>query len=556
MSTNRLSSSLGGPRLAASGDAPIGRIVSVSGAQAVVALDDGGSQFRKDDGPSMGSLLKIPARDNAVLGIVSGVTIPVPAQRADEPELKILEIELVGELTKPEDGSDPAFCRGVSAFPSLGQNVFAATSHDLEMVFRADSSSLVRIGTVHQDPTIPANIITDDLLAKHFAVVGTTGTGKSCSVSLILRGILKDHPGAHIVVLDPHSEYAPAFGDAAEVITPSSLQLPYWLLNFDELVEVLLGSDRDRRVEVEILRELIPLAKQNYKMGNSERGAIMRKVGEASNPLTVDTPIPYRLSDVLQMLDQMMGKLDKPENLTPYKRLKARIEALTLDARYAFMFGGLTVRDVMRDVIGRFFRVPVNGKPVTVMDLSGVPAEILNVVVSVVCRLAFDFALWTERSVPITIVCEEAHRYVPRDPALGFEPTKRAISRIAKEGRKYGVSLCVVTQRPSELAPTILSQASTIFALRLTNQNDQEIVRAAISDAAVSLLDFLPSLGNGEAIVIGEGVPLPMRVKFDRLPEGTAPRSSGAAFSEEWRHEPTDPDFLDQVIERWRTQRR
>jgi DNA helicase HerA-like ATPase len=545
------------PRLAATAGFAIGRIVSVSGAQAVVVLDSDENGRPTGGTPSMGSLVKIISREGLVIGIVSGLSIPVPASSADEHELKILEIEMVGEIVTARDSAqNRTFRRGVSAFPTLGSEVHLAASEDLSVIFSSDATGIVRIGSIQQDENIPAHIIPDDLLAKHFAVVGTTGTGKSCAVSLILRGMMQEHKNAHIVVLDPHNEYAPAFGDQAEVIGPETLQLPYWLLNFDELVEVLLGGETGRRVEMEVLREIIPIAKQNYRAGAGEASSLVRKTPSGGgNTITVDTPVPYRISDLIQMLDTMMGKLDKPESLVPYKRLKARIEALTVDGRYAFMFGGLTVRDIMRDVIGRIFRVPVDGRPITVMDLSGVPAEILNVVVSVVCRMAFDLAMWSDRQVPITIVCEEAHRYVPRNAALGFEPTKRAISKIAKEGRKYGVSLCVVTQRPSEIDPTILSQTSTIFAMRLTNQNDQEIVQAAVSDAAVSLLEFLPSMGNGEAIAIGEGVPLPMRIRFDRLPDGFAPRSSGASFSEGWKEDRGSAEFVDAVIDRWRGQR-
>ncbi len=544
------------PRLAATVGFPIGRIVSVSGSQAVVVLesDEGGKATLGT--PSMGSLIRIKTREGVVIGIISGLSIPVPSSRADEEELRILEIEMVGEITASHDAPGArVFRRGVSTFPTLGSEVHLATSEDLAVIFNSDAKDMVRIGSIHQDADIPARVLPDDLLAKHFAVVGTTGTGKSCAVSVILRGMLQEHKNAHIVVLDPHNEYAPAFQDCAEVIGPDSLQLPYWLLNFDELAEVLLGRDSGRRVEMEVLREIIPIAKQNYRTG--ETSTLVRKpqANGGGNTITVDTPVPYRISDLIQMLDTMMGKLDKPESLVPYKRLKARIEAVTVDGRYSFMFGSLTVRDIMSDVIGRIFRVPVAGHPITVMDLSGVPAEILNVVVSVVCRLAFDLALWSDRQVPITIVCEEAHRYVPRDKALGFEPTKRAISKIAKEGRKYGVSLCVVSQRPAEIDPTILSQTSTVFAMRLTNQKDQEIVQAAVSDAAVSLLEFLPSMGNGEAIAIGEGVPLPMRVRFDRLPEGFAPRSSGASFSTGWREDRGSVEFIDAVIERWRTAR-
>jgi hypothetical protein len=227
---------------------------------------------------------------------------------------------------------------------------------------------------------------------------------------------------------------------------------------------------------------------------------------------------------------------------------------ITRDPRYGFMFGSLTVQDTMAQVLARLFRVPVNGKPIAILELGGLPGEIINVVVSVLARLAFDFAVWGGGRIPITFICEEAHRYVPIDKTLGFEPTKRAISRIAKEGRKYGVSLCLVSQRPAELDPTILSQCNTIFSMRLTNERDQQILRAGISDAAASLLEFMSTMGTGEAIVFGEGVALPTRIKFDTLPADTLPRSNTASFTQSWGLDLPDDSFLLEIVNRWRAQ--
>ena len=182
------------------------------------------------------------------------------------------------------------------------------------------------------------------------------------------------------------------------------------------------------------------------------------------------------------------------------------------------MFGSLTVYDGMTQVLSRIFRVPVNNKPITIVELTGLPTEIVNVVVSVLARMTFDFAHWSEGKVPLTLVCEEAHRYVPAADHLGFEPCKRAIAKIAKEGRKYGVALCIVSQRPAEVDPTILSQCNTVFALRMSNDRDQEIVTSAITDTGSGLLEFLPSLGQREALAFGDGVALPVRIKFDELP--------------------------------------
>jgi hypothetical protein len=174
----------------------------------------------------------------------------------------------------------------------------------------------------------------------------------------------------------------------------------------------------------------------------------------------------------------------------------------------------------------------------------------------VLCRLTFDFALWNERTVPIVLVCEEAHRYAPRNERLGFEPAKRALSRIAKEGRKYGVSLCVVSQRPSELAPDMLSQCNTVFALRLSNQHDQEFVRGTLTESAMGLLDFLPSLRDAEALVVGEGVPLPQRIRFDALPAEARPSRGVTSFSAAWQSEGESLDMVRAAVARWRRQHR
>ncbi len=436
----------------------------------------------------------------------------------------------------------------MSVFPTLDDGVYTATTADLRHVYACPAVDTVPIGTIHQDKALPAFVMTDNLLGKHFAILGTTGSGKSCAVALILRAILERHRNAHILLLDPHNEYSRTFGIFADILNPGTLELPYWLLTFEEMTEVILGgSGQARGAEVAILDEAIPAAKRKFKAAGDEAGAKL---------FTVDTPVPYQMSDLLQIIDEAMGKLDNPESSAPYLRLKSRINSLRMDSRFAFMFGGLGARDNLSEILSRLFRIPVAWHPITIMDLSGVPSEILNVVVSVLSRMIFDFAVWSDRSLPMLLVCEEAHRYVPQDTRLGFEPTKKALARIAKEGRKYGVSLCLVTQRPSELASVILSQCNTIFALRLSNQKDQDFVRSALSESAMGLMDFLPSLRNAEAIAVGEGVPMPLRLCFTRLPEEHRPLSGTASFSTAWQNDDEDPSFLDQVVDRWRRQRR
>jgi len=537
-------------------DERIGRIVAVTGGHAIILLDQTGAlpgdpQVKS---PEIGTLLKVDTPVSLALALVSALSAPTPAT-AGEPETRIVEVEFIGELPKDETGRPRLFRRGVSTYPALGDIVGRATQEELSMAYACNSGAAARIGYIQQDSSIPAMVKIDELLGKHFAVLGTTGTGKSCSVALILRRILASNPNAHILLLDLHREYAPCFGQWAELVKPDNFNLPFWLLNFEEIVEILIGSQPNRDADIEILRELIPLAKLRY-MGNSrrDRASSLRQNHHDNQSVGVDTPVPYRSSDLIGLLDEHIGKLDLKGELAPYKRLKARMETITRDPRYGFMFGSLTVQDTMADVLGRLFRVPVNGKPITILELGGLPSEIINVTVSVLARLAFDFGLWSGGRVPITFVCEEAHRYVPIDHTAGFEPTKRAISRIAKEGRKYGVSLCIVSQRPAELDPTILSQCNTIFSLRLSNERDQDILKAGISDAAASLLEFMPTMGMGEAITFGEGVALPTRIKFDMLPPEALPKSATASFSQNWVNDIQDDGFLTEVVNRWRMQ--
>jgi len=181
-----------------------------------------------------------------------------------------------------------------------------------------------------------------------------------------------------------------------------------------------------------------------------------------------------------------------------------------------------------------------------------VPVEILDVVISLVSRLAFDLAVWSDGGVPILLVCEEAHRYAPAEQGGVFQPTRQALARIAKEGRKYGVSLALVTQRPSELDPTILSQCSTAIAMRLSTDRDQSVMRANTHEGALDLLDFLPLLGDREAIVLGQGVPMPMRIKFNAVAEVAVPRTRHTGFSDAWRTPHMRADELAEVVRRWR----
>jgi hypothetical protein len=208
--------------------------------------------------------------------------------------------------------------------------------------------------------------------------------------------------------------------------------------------------------------------------------------------------------------------------------------------------------DTMADVVGHLFRIPTNGMPMTIMQLAGFPAEVVDSVVSVLSRMAFDFGLWSDGASPLLFVCEEAHRYAPADSKIGFGPTRRALSRIAKEGRKYGVFLGLVTQRPAEIDPTIISQCSTLFVMRMSNDRDQALIRSAVSDACASLLTFIPSLGTGEVFAFGAGVPLPTRMRFRQLPRELLPISNAGGSTRTAAGVSPNRDMINSAIERWR----
>jgi DNA helicase HerA-like ATPase len=536
--------------VARSARAHIARVVSVSGAQAIAIVDSETREahLRAEERIEIGSLLKIASQRTLVMGVVSAVSIPVPdAEQGKEP-MGLIELNLAGEIQVDRITQKPVFRRGVTSIPTIGDPVQLADHSDLMLVYTPPDADTITVGTLFQDPSVPARLLTNELFGKHFTVVGTTGCGKSSALTCILQSVLTDHKHAHIVVLDIHNEYSTAFGERAELIDPSNLRLPFWLLNFQELIAALCSTDEHRDAESEILADIVLQAKRRYSDAASGR---LRKQADSSG-ITVDTPAPFRLSDVVQVIDDQLGRLERTQGTLPYKRLKYRIDSLVSDPRFGFMFGSLVIEDTMTETLGRLFRVPIAGKPITVLNLAAVPVEILDVVISLISRLAFDLGVWSDGGIPILIVCEEAHRYAPAEIGGVFQPTRQALARIAKEGRKYGISLALVTQRPSELDPTILSQCSTAVVMRLSTERDQAVMRANTHEGALDLLDFLPLLGDREAVVLGQGAPMPVRIRFNSVAEVQVPRTRHTGFAEAWRTPSMRSEELEEVVRRWR----
>jgi hypothetical protein len=452
-------------------------------------------------------------------------------------------IDFLGEGSSDSTGRMSNFRRGVTRYPIPGCEVLPVTTDDLRTIFAASGSANVEIGTVYPTDDIRGALYIDPMLSKHFAVLGSTGTGKSTSVALILHRISSYSPEGHIVMIDPHGEYSAAFKGCGELFNVDNLQLPYWLLNFEEHCEVFLTTDgAERQRDADILAKCLLAARMKTK------------AAEGAGKVTVDSPIPYLLTDLNQILVAEMGKLDRAGDTTPFQRLKNKLDELRADPRYTFMFSGMLVSDTMGSFLAKLFRLPANGRPISIVDVSGVPSDITSVVVSVLARMVFDYAIWsrTEAQRPILLVCEEAHRYVPKDENAKGQAVRKILERIAKEGRKYGVSLGLITQRPSDLAEGVLSQCGTIISMRLNNDRDQACVRAAMPEGARGFLDSIPALRNRECIVCGEGVAIPIRVRFDDLEPEKRPASADPSFAALWRETGGEEEIIGRTIKRWR----
>ena len=522
----------------------IGQVFEIAGSGSQIRMDGAALtaiQTHADPSVAMsgqvGSQVKMIVGDNWLIANVR-------TMRGNESGEVVALVDFLGEGTKGSSGKVSNFRRGVTRYPIPGSPVFAVTTDDLRAIFAATDEPHVEIGTVYPTEDIRGALYVDPMLSKHFAILGSTGTGKSTSVALILHRISELSPEGHIVMIDPHGEYSAAFKSCGEIFNVDNLQLPYWLMNFDEHCEVMLtthGSERQR--DADILAKALLAART--------KGKDVSQYGK----VTVDSPIPYLLADLNTILVNEMGKLERAGDTLPFQRLKGKLDELRADPRYTFMFSGMLVSDSMPGLLAKLFRLPSLGRPISIVDVSGVPSEVTSVVVSVLARMVFDYAIWsrTEAQRPLLLVCEEAHRYVPKDESSEKgQAVRRILERIAKEGRKYGVSLGLITQRPSDLAEGVLSQCGTIIAMRLNNDRDQACVRAAMPEGARGFLDVIPALRNRECIVCGEGVAIPIRVRFDDLEPEKRPASSDPSFARLWRETGDEAGIIQRTIKRWR----
>jgi len=540
----------------------IGYVIEVSGERAVVELTvDTTVPLDGDYYPGQpGSHVKIPFRDLNIIGVVANIrmlditpsTMPGQEPVGETISKKVAECLLIGTL-----GHEGQFRRGVAIYPNVGQKVSMVGSEELKEIFSEFVSQGFSFACLSQAEDQRAFIHVDRFFGRHTAILGTTGSGKSCTVASILQQTTNKYPDTHILVIDLHGEYATAFPDDTQLIEADKVELPYWLLNFEEFQDLAVDiTEFTAHNQITGLRDALLQARQNTDKAE--------KLG-LGNAVTVDSPIYFDLQGMLQQIrdwnTEMVpgasaGKKKKGPLNGVFDRFLIRFDSKINDPRFRFMFsptnysGNASLPQLLKEYLSID-----TGKRMTVIDLSGIPFEAVGVVVSVISRVVYEFNFWNpdRRKFPILMVFEEAHNYIPNRPEAKFSAARAAVERLAKEGRKYGIGIVVVSQRPKELSETVISQCNTFIAMRLTNPEDQNYVRRLVPDSLAGLMDILPSLRTGEALIVGDSVVMPTRVLIDfPKPE---PKSADVNFAECWAKGIRGMD-VGRVVKRWRARRK
>lgn len=492
-------------------------------------------------------------------------------------ERDLFRVVLLGTYRTVDGQRRNTFKRGADSYPGIDARCWAIVGQNLQTLMgllssEVDEDRRLYLGSFVSDASAKAVADGDRLFQRHAALVGSTGSGKSWAVALILeRAAALSHP--NLIVLDMHGEYAPltkapacgvALARGWRIAGPSDssegegvLFLPYWMLNQEELLALLLDRSEDNAPN--------QAARFTEHVRSLKRGTLEKegKVDALDN-FTVDSPIPFCLEDLVRLLEeddtQMVPGQTKPV-AGPFKgkltRFISRLTTKIKDRRYAFMFQAPVstsqydwLHGLAKDMLG-------TERGIKIVDFSEVPSDALPVVVGVFARVLYDIQFWSTAAhrTPFTIVCDEAHLYLPSDNVTARD--QRALDsfeRIAKEGRKYGVSLLVVSQRPSDVSKTVLSQCNNFIVLRLTNDQDRRVIERVMPDNLAGLTASLPLLDVGEAIVIGDSIVLPTRIRLD--PPSAKPDSATRKFWSEWNSKAAAPDELAAAVEAMRRQSR
>jgi len=575
----------------------IGSVTSVIGAKGLVTVSPdlpstspivNGRMYRIGQ---VGTFVRIPIGFVNVYGVVSTVGSVERPEEDSLLALRTLEVHLLGE-------AHPAgkFQRGLSEYPTLDDEVHVVSDNDLALIYQLHSNAQITIGTHSASDSLEAKLDLDRLVTRHVAIVGSTGSGKSNTVAAVLRAITENSlPSARVFVIDPHGEYGAAFAGRSRVFkigaTEFPLIVPYWALGFDELAWFLV--DRKSATEApqdSILRDRIyELRKEQAPKAKATRDGAL-----TSDDITVDSPVYFDVRRLWYNLDRLErqtfsdmprskeelveegdAKTLKPARFNPagagstppYKSAPPPIMAVYVnkiltrlkDRRFDFLLQTGEYDGVTKDLDDLLRDWTEHEHAITVFDLAGVPAEVTDLVVGALSRILFETIFWGRdlpgvgRQRPLLVVFEEAHLYLPQGETRFLHGyARRVVQRILKEGRKYGFGAVVVSQRPSEVDETILSQCGTFVALRLTNSNDQARIRAAVPDELPGFTSLLPILRTGEAVIVGEATEIPSRVRI-RLVE-PRPASGDPEVAKLWSTIPTKGDYS-QAITIWRRQR-
>jgi len=452
------------------------------------------------------------------------------------------------------------FTRGVSRFPNIGDEVHLVAQEHLEHIFSAHGDVAYKVGHLASFDTIDVHLDASAFFGRHAAILGQSGSGKSWTVTSLMQSALRSMPNAHIILLDMHGEYSDKEVDGIALSSPfpqdkvrslnaHSVEFPYWLMTYSELCDLIIDpADENASIQISYLRSILMRLKRETNE-HLDLGHI-----------TVDSPVYYSMSEFAEMIEQTnsettnFGKTKSPL-FGRFNQMLVRLNSMLNDTRYDFLMKPKTrtstesLADLMKDIVGL-------GEPranVTVLDLSAVPFDVVPMVTAQIGRLAFEFNFWNPlcREFPIFLICEEAHEYIPREDIPRFREARRSMERISKNGRKYGVGLCVVSQRPHDVSETVLAQCSSFICLRISNPEDQEYVRSMVPEAARGTFAALTSLSKGEAVALGEAVPMPVRFKID-LPD-PPPNSTDVDYAGKWRTGGREID-VEKLISNWHKQ--
>ncbi|MFI4916968.1 MAG: ATP-binding protein [Phycisphaerales bacterium JB060] len=572
----------------------IGTIVEVDGTHLVAELDPSISELTRVYAGDIyaigqfGSIIRIHFGRRIIYGYVCRLRMKSEYDRehgiasSAPPTARIIEADLFGEgewgYTEQTSSIEWKlnFERGVSTFPLPQQKVYLTPKSELGCIFGQGGSATVEIGEHVGAGGTPCYADMNELLGKHTAVLGSTGAGKSGTVAAILHCLLErgekqeyEQWNPRIVLLDPHNEYGDAFPGHQRLSTDEgTLSLPYWMLSLDETIGLLIGKAEDAATSQSniVKSALLDIRQQS----------VSTVAGVTPDDISVDSPIPYILGDPTGLDD--FGKKDgadydqglvgainrqRPDNKNKkdhegVNKVLRKLSSLLKDARLNFMMHPWNGEgDPLPDVVAQFMG---DGDPIRIVDLSGVPNEVAGAASSLIARTLFSVKLWQttdeRKNSPVLLVCEEAHRYVPNRGEAQYEAAQEAIRRLAKEGRKYGIGLMLVSQRPSEVEATVLSQCNSWLVLRITNDADRDHVRSILPDSLSGLTKVLSGLRWREAIFVGQAAMLPSRILIRHLDESKLPRSHDINFDQGWQCDPVKPEKLLEIGTRWRLQQR